>query len=661
MFPFEDARGILGKVDNPLTLLEGLFVHSPIGVQLYDPNGHTLFVNRAFFELFGSVPPPEYCVLRDELALQNGVDSIIREAFSGKVTKIPLTWYDPRELQHVKLTQGRRVAIETFLVPICSESGKVKYVVFFFRDVTAEHQLEQANSDMLKKLKEANALVESLMNGTEAVIYAKDLEGRFLFVNNQYGRVVSMEPAQIIGKLQREVHPPDVAAAMRASDLTALDGRSHYEVEETVIHPDGSTHDYLSLKFPLADGEGKIYGVCGISTDITKVRRLEQELGQARRMESLGLLAGGVAHDFNNLLGMILLHTESLNQQLRGAPGELGRDLAQIRSSVERASALVRQLMAFGRRLPMTPVPTDLNVVVRDLSYMIAKLSGEGAELELAPAASPCMALADPSRLEQVLLNLCMNARDAISAQGRIRVTTGVEKIAKGDPGLRLAAVPGSYVYLEVEDNGHGMDQSVLERAFDPFFTTKEPGSGSGLGLSTVFGIMQESRGNLRVRTSAGNGCSIRLYFPQSTEAVADVRQARQEGERAARVSMVLVEDEPLLRQITARQLRFEGFTVFEAANGAEARAHLRTQPEIKMIVSDVIMPGQSGPALVKELNAEGLLEGIGVLFVSGYSRNELAGQGFTSSAMHLVEKPFTTADLIEKIAKILKDLPPSP
>lgn len=657
MFDLQAARENLGKVDTPLNILEGLFFHSPIGVQLYNAEGRSLFVNEAFHQIFGAVPPPDYCVLRDEVAIRSGVDSVIREAFAGKFTKLPVTWYDARELKHVKVTEARRCAIETFLVPIFGEAGAVKYVVFLMRDVTHEQELEQQKQEANRKLEEANLLIKRLMNGTKAVIYAKDLDGRLLFVNDEYGRVVGREPDWLIGKLVEEVHPTDVAARFRANDLLALDGRDLLEAEETVQFPDGSVHEYISQKFPLRDSTGRVYGVCGVSTDITDVRRLEKELGLARRMESLGVLAGGVAHDFNNLLSMILLHAEAVGARLP-KEGDLARDLEQIRFSVDRASSLVRQLLAFGRRLPMASRPLDLNVVVRDLTYMIEKLIGEGARLEVELAPSICVARADPSRVEQVLLNLCMNARDAIGRSGRIKVSTGLETLEQGRDGLSLECPAGNYVFLEVEDNGHGMSAEVLERAFDPFFTTKDRAKGSGLGLSTVFGIMQESGGGLSVRTSPGQGCVVRLYFPcsESAPAGSPSEERTAPAPLASAVTILLVEDELLLRRITAKQLQLEGFQVLEAGDSSEAVALLRRHPEVAVVITDVIMPEQSGPAMVKQLKDDGLLKGKGVMFITGYSSEELAGKGFSPGTMHLLEKPFTTRGLVEMILKALRD-----
>ncbi|MGZ3740091.1 MAG: PAS domain-containing protein [Bdellovibrionota bacterium] len=652
MPPFTGVAEFLSQVDNPLTLLEGLFVHSPIGVQLFSPSGRSLYVNKAFVDIFGVAPPPEYSVLRDVVAARLGVDSIIRDAFAGKVTKLPVTWYDPGELEHVKVTGGKRCAIETFLIPICDETGAVKYVVFIHRDATAEQLLEQQRQEIMKKLRDANSLIESLMNGTEAVIYAKDVDGRFLFVNRQYGLVVNRAPEDIIGKLQRDIHPPEVAAKMRETDIQALDGRHHLEVEESVYHPDGSWHEYLSLKFPLADSDGRVYGVCGISTDITMVRRLEKELGQARRMEALGLLAGGVAHDFNNLLGMILLHAESISRSIPGQSPDVEQDFLSIRMAIERASALVRQLLAFGRRLPMKPRSLSLNGVINDMSFMLTKLAGEGARFELALCTGPTVVQADPTRVEQVLLNLCLNAREAVAGSGTIRIRTGSEAITAVSEGLRLPKVPGDYSYFEVEDNGRGMDTSVLERAFDPFFTTKDQSEGRGLGLPSVFGILQESKGNLRITTAPGRGCTVRVFFPaaaEAAEALAMAPVARAETAAHALIALV-VEDEPLLREITARNLRHNGFKVLEAGGASEVPAILRENPGVSVVLSDVIMPGKSGPAMVKELEAQGLLKGVGVVFVSGYSSDELAQYGFSGSTMHLLEKPFSTESLLQKI-----------
>jgi two-component system cell cycle sensor histidine kinase/response regulator CckA len=650
MTPFTPEAALLGKIDDPLRLLEGLFEHSPVGVQLYDVNGHSLFVNKMFLTIFGVIPPPEYSVLRDEIAVRLGVEHLIRAAFDGKATKLPVHWYDPRELSHVKLTEGRRCAIECFMFPILDSSGKVKHVVFFHRDVTLEASLEQEKKLVEKKLADASRILEGLMHGTQAVIYAKDLEGRYIFVNQQYGRVLNLPTDQILGRLQSEIHPPEVAEKLREADRRAEAGP--IEVEETVAHPDGVEHEYLSLKFPLTDSDGKVYGVCGVSTDITTVRQLEKDLGQAQRMQSLGLLAGGIAHDFNNLLGMILLHTESLTKTA-GEAAE--RDLGNIRGAVERASGLVRQLLAFGGRIPMKPRVLNLNTVLTDLDYMIHKFAGEAVPVELHPVSEDCNVCADPTQVEQVLLNLCVNSRDALGGHGRIRISTGFENIHAGTKGLRIACAPGRYAWFEVDDDGPGMNPNVLERAFDPFFTTKARKGGSGLGLASVFGIVRESGGTLRVSTAPGFGCAVRVYLPATRESVAalEPKHDPQVG-LPANGTVILVEDEPLLREITGRILRQKGFRVLEARDASEVPALLHGNPGVTLLLTDVIMPGKSGPALVKALERDGLLNGVGVVFISGYSSDELGRYGFTGGDMHLLEKPFTTEALLSKIRDAL-------
>jgi two-component system cell cycle sensor histidine kinase/response regulator CckA len=305
--------------------------------------------------------------------------------------------------------------------------------------------------------------------------------------------------------------------------------------------------------------------------------------------------------------------------------------------------------------MPMKPRVLNLNAVLADLDYMINKFAGEAVPVELHLSSEECNVCADPTQVEQVLLNLCVNSRDALNGQGRIRISTGFEEIHAGTKGLRLACPPGRYAWFEVDDDGPGMNPSVLERAFDPFFTTKARKGGSGLGLASVFGIVRESGGTLRVSTAPGFGCAVRVYLPATLEGV-KVLEHKHDAEVAALAlgSVILVEDEPLLREITGRILRQKGFRVLEATDASEVRGLLRANPGVTLLLTDVIMPGESGPALVKALEREGLLSGVGVLFISGYSSDELGRYGFGGGEMHLLEKPFTTEALLGKIRDAL-------
>jgi two-component system, cell cycle sensor histidine kinase and response regulator CckA len=380
---------------------------------------------------------------------------------------------------------------------------------------------------------------------------------------------------------------------------------------------------------------------------------LEEQFRQAQKMEAVGRLAGGVAHDFNNLLTVItgysdlLLAGRDLKENQRTA-------LEEIRRSAERGGALTHQLLAFSRRQPLEPRMVRLNELVIQLEKMLRRLIGEDVTLVTLPAASQDVVEADPSRLEQVVMNLVVNARDAMPNGGKLTIETGAVQLDEAFSARQLGVKPGRYVTLSIADTGSGMDEETLSHVFEPFFTTKGPGRGTGLGLATAYGIIRQSGGAIAIESETGKGTTARIYLPLA------VKPARPEAEKVAapasltgEETILVVEDEARVRKLIGDVLTARGYHVLEATRGEEALRHCRTYDgAIDIAVVDVVMPGMSGPDLVKEIVP--LRPNIRLLYISGYTDEAIMHHGILESGAAFLQKPFLPDALARKIREVL-------
>ena len=404
---------------------------------------------------------------------------------------------------------------------------------------------------------------------------------------------------------------------------------------------------------PIMDNEGRVFGAVVAFFDATEKKSMAAQLGQASKMEAVGQLAGGVAHDFNNLLTVIMSYTAMLLDDL-DASNPLHADLQEIAAAADRAAALTRQLLAFSRQQVMQPRVLDINSVVGGVEKMLRRIIGEDIELRIELDADVEKINADPGQLEQVLMNLVVNARDAMPAGGRLSIRTSNSELSKESAAGALNAPDGEYVMLSVSDTGTGMPREVQQRLFDPFFTTKDQGRGTGLGLSTVYGIVKQSGGEIYVYSEVGQGSTFKVYFPRFAEGgdVEEVESATTEVPRGTE-TLLLVEDDDNLRNLVARVLSDRGYTVFVASGGVEALA-IAGNPGtlIDGVISDVVMSGMNGRQLVEKL-----LEtrpGLGVLLMSGYTDDDVLRRGVLHGETAFLQKPFTPDQLARKVRVVL-------
>jgi PAS domain S-box-containing protein len=385
--------------------------------------------------------------------------------------------------------------------------------------------------------------------------------------------------------------------------------------------------------------------------DITGRRQLEEQLRQAQKMEAVGMLAGGVAHDFNNLLTIISGYSELILRNL--APNDPNRNLAeQIMKAGDRAAALTRQLLAFSRRQVLQPKVLELNKLVTSLSTMLRRLIGEDVELRLVLSPDLGRVSADPGQLEQVLMNLAVNARDAMPKGGILTIETTNLELDENYAGRHISVKSGPYIQLAVSDTGTGMDEATKARLFEPFFTTK--GTGTGLGLSTVFGIIKQSGGSVDVYSEPGHGTSVKVYLPRIDQAAAAPPEDQQTKSVRGSETILVAEDDEMVRTLVRTTLERDGYKVLESADPVEARRVAeRHKGTIHLLISDVVMPKLSGRELAEQIVQR--RPGMKVLYMSGYTDNAVLNSGILHQTVAFLQKPFTPAALTEKVREVLE------
>ncbi len=417
---------------------------------------------------------------------------------------------------------------------------------------------------------------------------------------------------------------------------------------------DGILLEQDTVISPIHDPGGKVVNHVVVSRDITREVQLEKQARTAQRMEAVGTLAGGIAHDFNNALTGIIGFADLLRMRLEKEP-KLQRDVDEILKCAERASTLTRQLLAFARRQVIEPVSLDLNTVVRDLFPLMKKVSGEQIEVRTRLTEGIPPIFADRGQLEQVLLNLCLNSRDAMPGGGEFLVSTDAV-VWDGERVEDSAVMPaGQYVLLAVADNGSGMDDATRKRAFEPYFTTKAPGKGTGLGLSMVYGIVKQNGGFVFLDSRPGQGTTFRIYFP-ATESVSEEKEEKKEAPvRGGTETILLAEDEEAIRNLAERSLRGYGYEVLVARDGAEAVALCEAHPEIAIAVLDVVMPRMGGKEALDAMRR--LRPDLKALFTSGYSTDRIHESFVLLPGIEFLPKPFGPAFLARRVREVLNKI----
>ena len=513
-------------------------------------------------------------------------------------------------------------------------------------------EYEQARTALEAERNLLRALIDSIPD----LIYVKDVMCRFVLANTALARFLGMAaPEEIVGKADLDYLPHELAAQYYAEEQAILQsGEPLINREESVVNQAGDTRWLLTSKMPLRNRDGQITGLIGLGRDITEYKQIEAQLLQSHKMESVGRLAGGIAHDFNNLLTALIGYADLALDAL--PPTEPARtDLIEIRKVSMRAAGLTRQLLAFARKQTIEPRVFDLNDLLLEIDQLLRPLIGEDIERVMQLSPDLWNIQADPVQIEQVVVNIVINARDAMPNGGKLVIETANVELNHAYTHGQTGVTSGDYVLLAISDTGTGMDAAVQAHLFEPFFTTKAQGRGTGLGLATSYGIIEQHGGHIRFQSEIGNGTTFNIYLPPAKAAAASpVPTATAPEVLAGTETILLVEDEPAVRTLAARVLRSQGYHVLEAADGIEALRIAKefTGPAIHLLLTDVVMPQMGGRALAQRLRA--LLPSVKTLFISGYTDEAITHRGEMEPRIYLLQKPFSPATLAQKVREVL-------
>ena len=522
-------------------------------------------------------------------------------------------------------------------------------------DITARKEAEKA---LRKSEQSFSQLFES---APVPMAYATDVEGyRGTTWNNAWYRTFGYAREEAEGRSGNDiglwVNPSD------RSRFIEMANRQNYvaDFEALLRRHDGAVRNCSLFARFIDKTDHRL--LMAVYLDISDRRRAEEEreklqaqLSQAQKMESVGRLAGGVAHDFNNMLGAILGYTELGMLGVSPTDPTYGT-LKDIQKAAQRSADLTRQLLAFARKQTVAPKVLDLNETLEGMLNMLRRLIGENIDLAWLPSKDLGRVRMDPSQIEQLLANLCVNARDAIPNTGKITVETGAVTVDETDCAGHVGMVPGKYVLLAVSDNGRGMDAETRSHLFEPFFTTKEVGKGTGLGLATVYGMVKQNNGFIDVHSEPGRGTTFKIYLPRNTAETGRTRM-KDAAQPAARghETILLVEDEPMILDITTKMLERQGYTVQAAATPGEAIRLAREHAgEIHLLMTDVVMPEMNGRDLAKNLLS--LYPNLKRLFMSGYTADVIAHHGVLDEGVQFIQKPFSVQTLAVKVREVLDD-----
>ena len=629
-------------LEETIALLEATLEASHDGILVLDLDRRVIRHNRVLAEMLRLPPEAFHSVLADDLLKIVVADLEDPEAF---MTRSKELWSDlaTRSSDVLRFKDGR--VYERFVAPHRIGPNIVGRVVSL-RDIGPAVRTEQA-------LEQHRAFLEKAQEIGHIGSWVAELDGSDrLGWSAETHRIFGVPAGHFDGTsttFLTFVHPDD-RASVGAATGDAVSGAGPYDIEHRVIRPDGSVRWVHEKAAVVHDTHGRATRLVGTVQDITERRLLEDQLRQSQKMEAIGRLAGGIAHDLNNALTAIAGYAElALGEVAADHPAR--SDVEEIRRAAERAGSVTRQLLAFSRKQLLQPRVFDLNETIRAMSRLLARLLGADVEVQTRLADTPLPVLGDPGQVEQAVINLAVNARDAMPGGGRLVLATAREEVdeafARSHPPIRV----GQYIVLRVSDSGHGMASDTQARIFDPFFTTKDVGKGTGLGLSMVYGTVKQIGGFIFVDSEIDRGTTFRLYFPPAVSPAGEA-QARG-GEQPGQETLLIVEDEPAVRHLVASALRHDGYRLLLAGSAEEALelsdAH---DGPIDLLLTDAMMPGQTGMELASLLAAR--RPGIPVIIMSGYTEDTLDVPGLKKPVV-LLQKPFTPRELRRRLREVLE------
>ncbi|ASJ72699.1 hybrid sensor histidine kinase/response regulator [Granulosicoccus antarcticus] len=525
------------------------------------------------------------------------------------------------------------------------------------------------NQSLLEELEELRASnkellvckqqLDAIMDNAPVEIYLKDRNGRYLRINKEFERIFGVQGKELIGLLPEDVHDPKLASSTRSHDLFVLNsGLVERREEVAMLAGDNQLHTLLTIKFPVFDDDGEINGLGAIVTDISEHKRLEETVRRAQRMDAIGQLTGGIAHDFNNLLGIVMGNLELLEAFVNHSEKARFHVESALKGAT-RGAELTRKLLSFSRPTGGIAKTVCLNEFIREMEAIAVKSLTVSIKLDIQLADDLWTVRINPGEMEDTLLNLSLNARDAVPAGGQIFIRTSNEVIDESYVRNNPQARTGEFVMLSVRDNGHGMTPEILKRAVEPFFTMKEANEGTGLGLSMVYGFIKRSGGHMKILSAPGEGTDVRLYLPRVYEDVAsDLKNQAQTTMHGGNETILIVDDEKALVEIAVFHLQSLGYKTYTANDSQQALEHLQAHDEIDLLFVDVIMPGEMD-GLELAMNIQAIRPNLKVLLTSGFTRKHHdvvdGDSGLKSTLLSgLLKKPYDKSELSAAVRGVL-------
>ena len=554
---------------------------------------------------------------------------------------------------------GSEFPVEISLSPVSTEMGNV--VLSAIRDISDEKriqfELRRANEELSRSTTQQigayRGRLASIVDSSDDAIIAKDLQGIITSWNQGAERLYGYSPHEIIGQSIAILAPPGRADEVSSILDRIRRGERVANFESIRVTKQGRRINVSISVSPIREADGRVIAASVIARDITAQKHAEEHFRQAQKMDAIGRLAGGLAHDFNNILGIVNACTELLRPHVDGEATEF---VTNIRKAVDRGASLTRQLLAFTKQRGIQPQILDLNERLKETTRLLRPLMGDDVEILLSPKSASAFIEADLGQLDQILVNLAVNARDAMPQGGKFILETNSVYLDEIYTSQHAPLQPGNYVMLAVSDTGTGMDTQTVSHIFEPFFTTKEVGKGTGLGLATVYGIVQQSHGHIWVYSEPNRGTTFKIYFPSAEEKMgsAAAPQPDMVPPKREATTILLVEDDDIMRQMTRKLLEEHGYHVIEAQDGKSALERLSSlDGSIDLLLTDVVMRGISGPELVTRL--KNTMPDLRVVFMSGYTGELIASHQSDQQIVTLLEKPFTRASLLNTLDKALE------